>query len=347
MPDRPRRHRRLRTAAGTLIGLVLATLGVAIAAGASLSGIRPALVETGDAPARSILSAADMRPGDVAKGEVTLVGAPASGAFTLAAGRVDQTPGPGGGLLGDRLDLLLEELPAAGQPSVVWSGRLTEMPVLSLPALAEGAERTYRFTATFVDGGRPVAQDNPLQGAAVDVRYDWTGAHLPEGDTAPSPDPTPTPTATPAPTRAPAPGRERSPEPVSPPAQRSAPVPAAASRQPAARRVPRFAIRVGGRPVQRSSRRVRLRASCNRPCRLLVRGSRQLAARRVQRGAPRPGRPVALSVRLSPAVRSRLRAGRAVRVRVSVYAIARDRAVSRVAKTIRLEPRSSNSHIRR
>jgi len=317
---------------GTLLGLVLATLGVAIAAGASLPGTRSALVESGDPPARSILSAADMRPGDVATGEVTLVGAPASGALTLAARRVDQAPGPGGGLLGDRLDLVLEEVGSRGA-TPVWFGRLTEMPVLSLPALAEGAARTYRFTATFTRGARLAAQDNPLQGSSLDVRYDWTGARLAEDtlEVPPKPSPTPSPTPAPRPVRTPAPHD-------APVVQPAAPAPAAA-RAPASPSPARFAVRLAGRPVQRSTRRLRVQAACNRPCRLLVRGSRHLAGRPPLRSAPRPGRRVTLDLRLSPAVRGRLRAGRAVRVRVSVYAISSDRAVARTAKAIRLLPR--------
>jgi hypothetical protein len=129
----------------------------------------------------AILSAAGLVPGGSVSGEVTIQNSgTVSGGFTLAGTDVVDTPGVGGGLLSQRLQLVVLDLTT---PRTVYSGALNGLASRDLGTIGPGQARTYRFTATLPDGGTPptpLGGDNAYQDARVVSAYLWTATSLDE-----------------------------------------------------------------------------------------------------------------------------------------------------------------------
>ena len=123
-----------------------------------------------------VFSAANIGPGDSAKGTVTIANRGSEAiAVTLTRRDLNDVPGTGGGVLSQRLSLEI----TAG-PSVIYAGALTAMQPRSLGTLAPGASRQYEFVATLPNGRRSGAgTENALQGASMSVTYSWTAGKAP------------------------------------------------------------------------------------------------------------------------------------------------------------------------
>lgn len=154
-------------------------------------------------PGTALLHADSIKPGDHVTGLVSLSNTgDQPGALVLGVTGKHDRPGSRGGLLSRVLKLKVEDLSGKvpTRESVV-----ERASTFALGSLSGRETRTYRVTATFPDGGRPVSQfagDNLLQGSSVEVGLQWqlTAA-----------DPRPTPPAAPGPIFEPAnpPGSRR------------------------------------------------------------------------------------------------------------------------------------------
>jgi hypothetical protein len=150
-----------------------------MATATSASGSLSIFNSRGDA---AILSATNLAPGGSATGDVTIQNTGSvRGAFSLAGTDITEAPGLGGGLLSQRLQLVVVDMT---QPKTVYSGPLGALGSRELGSLGPGDGRTYRFTATLPDGGPPPAAsggDNAYQGASISSTYVWTATHTPPG----------------------------------------------------------------------------------------------------------------------------------------------------------------------
>jgi spore coat-associated protein N len=127
----------------------------------------------------AILSAAGLAPGRSTSGEVTIRNSgTVPGGFSLALSGIAEAPGPGGGLLSQRVQLVVVDLMA---PRTVYAGPFGALGSRDLGPFGPGEARTYRFTATLPDGGPPSGKlggDNAYQGAGVRGTYVWTAREL-------------------------------------------------------------------------------------------------------------------------------------------------------------------------
>jgi hypothetical protein len=123
----------------------------------------------------AILWAAGLAPGGSTSGEVTIQNSgTVSGGLSLAGTDVVDEPGLGGGLLSQRLQLVVVDLTT---PRTVYAGALNGLASRDLGTIGPGQARTYRFTATLPDGGTPptpLGGDNSYQDAGVKSTYVWT-----------------------------------------------------------------------------------------------------------------------------------------------------------------------------
>jgi len=158
----------------------------------------------------AIFRAEAMRPGEEASGSVTITNTgTVTGALTLTPAAPSDTPGPGGGKLSTKLELIVIDVTTVTAPVTVYAGTLKQMDPTVVGALAPGQHRTYLFVASLRPNG---VADNVLQGAAMTTGFSWsaTGAEAatptatPTSSPTVTPTPTPTPSATPSPTPSPA-----------------------------------------------------------------------------------------------------------------------------------------------
>lgn len=124
-----------------------------------------------------VFSAANLGPGDSTTGSVRITNTGTLGAgFTLSAYDVADVPGPNGGLLSNRLRLAVLDV-TRSVPATVYSGPLAAMPARPLGRFAPSEARTYRFTASFPDGGSPASAaggDNAYTGSSVSASFRWS-----------------------------------------------------------------------------------------------------------------------------------------------------------------------------
>ena len=131
----------------------------------------------GSADGKAIVRAANLAPGARAHGEVSVENAGAAARrFSLRA-RVDDRPGPNGGVLSRRLEVVVREVSPAGGTSVVYAGKLAGLDERTLSPLAARESRSYRFELAFPDGGTPPSPtggDNAYQGSAAGAELRWS-----------------------------------------------------------------------------------------------------------------------------------------------------------------------------
>lgn len=121
----------------------------------------------------AILALGGMRPGDSAAGTVTIGNTgTVPGDLSLSTSKPVDTPGPGGGALSGRLDLVVTDVTNPGSPVTVYSGKLAALGSSALGTLAPGGSRTYDFHVEFPNAG-PGAE-NAYQGSSLSVQFDWT-----------------------------------------------------------------------------------------------------------------------------------------------------------------------------
>ncbi|HTE63024.1 MAG TPA: hypothetical protein VK631_21900 [Solirubrobacteraceae bacterium] len=210
----------MRSLATALVSVVMAlsALGLAVAAPhigapaaphaaatAAAGGVRIANSREGQA----VFAAGAMRPGASVSGTVRIGNdGDVPGRFLVRRSGIQDAPGPYGGRLSERVQLVLLDVTQGQQPHTVYAGVPAGFDEVDLGTFAPGAQRDYRFTATLPDGGLPSAAatgDNRFQGAALSIGVEWRA-----GPAAPAPTPTPTtdqpPTVAPVTTPSPAAG---------------------------------------------------------------------------------------------------------------------------------------------
>ena len=125
-------------------------------------------------PGRALLHAEHIMPGDSVTGLVSLSNkGDQPGALVLGVTGKRDRPGAYGGRLSRVLRLKIEDLSGKARTRESVVERASTFP---LGTLSGRETRTYRVTATFPDGGRPVSQfagDNLLQGSSVEVGLQW------------------------------------------------------------------------------------------------------------------------------------------------------------------------------
>jgi hypothetical protein len=138
-----------------------------------LTASEGALAITNSREGQAILTAVPMVPGTSTTGSVNLVNSgEANETLTLDAGAPVDTPGPGGGLLSERLRLRVDAITQGGATTTVYSGALTALDLADLGTLDKDEARTYRFVVTFPDGGANGA-DNAYQGSSASIGFEW------------------------------------------------------------------------------------------------------------------------------------------------------------------------------
>ena len=127
----------------------------------------------------AILNVSTLKPGDSSNGTVTITNTgDVAGTYSLSKTNLSDNPGPNGGALSGKLDLLIEDV-TGGSPVTVYSGKVDAMGTQALGSFAPDEARTYRFTVSFPDGGIPATDtsgDNAFKGSSMSVRYDWDAA---------------------------------------------------------------------------------------------------------------------------------------------------------------------------
>ena len=217
---------------------------------------------------QAILNATNMKPGSSASGTVTIANTGgSSGAFALEPTDLVNAAGPRGGRLAQRLRLEVRDL---GSSEVVYSGSLTGLSSQDLGTWQAGETHTYAFDVTLT--GFPAVGDD-LQGATARVSFRWAaeGDAAPPtgGDTTPEPPPVTTTDSTPPPTGG---GTGVTPPPPPPPADTTP---------------PRLTL-VPGKAQKLKQGSVKLKASCDEPCRIVsasARGSKVKAPAVFKAGA--------------------------------------------------------------
>ena len=150
---------------------------------AQASAATGSLSQSNSRSGAAILGASAMRPGDVVTGEVTIANTgDIPGAFRLSQTPITEQPGEGGGLLSSRLQLQVIDVTNAAAPTTVWAGGLGAFDGRDLGTFAGGQARTYRFVASFPEGG--AATDNAFASASSSIGFTWTATG--GDDTAPA-----------------------------------------------------------------------------------------------------------------------------------------------------------------
>lgn len=160
---------------------------------------------------QAVFSAGAMRPGEGVSGTVQIGNdGELPGRFKVRASGVQDVAGPNGGLLSQRVELVLFDVTHVQNPITVYAGTPADFDLVDLGVFAPGASRSYLFAATLPDGSPQ--SDNLYQGSALGLGFEWqavavasatpTPTAVPtspaDDDPAPAPTPVPTPT-TPAP----------------------------------------------------------------------------------------------------------------------------------------------------
>jgi len=188
------------------LGMALAAFGLAVAAPLDrqrdvaqtrLLSASGALGISNSSEGQAVFSASGVRPGQQVGGTVRIGNSgTAAGSFSMRLDALDETPGTYGGVLSERLALVLLDITDPQRPATLYAGTPAALSQIALGQFAAGEQRDYRIAATLPSAGLPtsaIAGDNRFQGARVAFGLSWHAV-------APEPTPTPTPIATPAPT---------------------------------------------------------------------------------------------------------------------------------------------------
>lgn len=292
----------------------------------------------------AVLTASKLRPGDSAEGTLTLKNLAAGfQQLTLETTDLQDTPGGGGGLLSQWVDLRVER---AGDP--VYEGKLADLTTLDLGNLGAGTTTPFRFVVTLPEHGPAV--DDAYAGGSVEVGWRWVGlvdvGPDPDGgEDPPHPEP-PRPVLPELPEQArperPRPAVGPSGGPTVPPValdELEGPVPA---------RGPRVRLWLGGRRTQRAGGTLGLSVVCRPECSLraavkvkIGRRWRALGRRPLGRVASTT-QPSSMRFRLSAlqqrSLRATMRRHGVLRVRIAVTATAPGHAAVTKVRTLRLRP---------
>ena len=198
----------MRALATLIISLVMAlgAIGLAIAApgghrlaSAEIQNAGGAISISNSRAGQAVFSAVDMRPGEGVSGTLQIGNdGDVAGNFAVRPSGVADTPGPNGGLLSERIELVLFDVTDVGHPVTVYAGHPADFNQVSLGKFNAGAHRSYLFSATLPDGG---VSDNAYQGSGLSLGFEWRATAAPHATPTPTPTVTPTkPRVTPTPT---------------------------------------------------------------------------------------------------------------------------------------------------
>jgi len=166
------------------LAVVLAAVGITVGSGANFTAhaANPANTFTAgtlsmtDSVSGAILSATNLKPGDVNTGTVDIQNTGSiPGAFTLSTSNPVDTAG----LLG-KLDLKVEDCglysgttapSCATGTSVVYNGKANAITTAALGSYAGNAKHRYQFSVTM-----PTTIANTFQGKTASVEFDWDAA---------------------------------------------------------------------------------------------------------------------------------------------------------------------------
>jgi hypothetical protein len=195
----------MRAVATLIISLVMAlgAIGLAVAApgghrlaSAEIQGAGGAVSISNSRAGQAVFTAREMRPGEGVSGTLEIGNdGDVTGHFAVRPSTVDDTPGPNGGLLSERIELVLFDVTDVGHPVTIYAGHPADFEQVGLGTFDAGESRHYLFAATLPDGG---ASDNLYQGSGLSLGFEWRAGAT--GSATPTPTPTPTPTVTPTPT---------------------------------------------------------------------------------------------------------------------------------------------------
>jgi hypothetical protein len=148
-----------------------------------MAGPGDTLTLSNDKEGAAVLSLGGMRPGDSVTDTVTLGNTGTlPGQLSLATSNLVDTPGPGGGALSDTLDLRIRDVTVPASPTTVYDDKIAAVTPVDLGTVAAGDSRVYEFRVSFHDAG-PGAE-NPYQGSAMSVQFDWSAVNS-NSDTTP------------------------------------------------------------------------------------------------------------------------------------------------------------------
>jgi spore coat-associated protein N len=192
----------MRAASTLIMSLVMAlgAIGLAVAApgggqrlaSAQIQGASGAVTISNSRAGQAVFNAQAMRPGEGVSGTLQIGNSgDVAGDFAVRPSGLQDTPGPNGGLLSQRIELVLFDVTNVNDPQTIFAGTPGDFTQASLGKFDPGEERSYLFAATLPDTGA----DNAYQGAGMSLGFEWRAG--------PSATPTPTPTSTPAPTTPP------------------------------------------------------------------------------------------------------------------------------------------------
>jgi hypothetical protein len=163
--------------------------------GLQLTDSNGSIVHSNSRAGLFIFQASNMVPGGSASGTVTLTNQDAlEGDFVLSESNlVDTQLGSGGGGLAHQLSLKIEDVTNPASPTTLYpvanpngpvDDKLADVGTLHVATIPAGQSRTFKFTATFPNGGVPpspssvTSGDNAYQGAAMSTEFDWTSTSL-------------------------------------------------------------------------------------------------------------------------------------------------------------------------
>jgi spore coat-associated protein N len=195
----------MRTAATLITSLVMAlgAIGLAVAApgggqrlaSAEIQGASGAVTISNSRAGQAVFDAQAMRPGEGVSGTLQIGNAgDVAGDFAVRPSGLQDTPGPNGGLLSQRIELVLFDVTDVNDAQTIFAGTPADFAQVSLGKFQPGEERSYLFAATLPDTG----DDNAYQGAGMSLGFEWRAG--PSATPTPSPTPTPTPTPVSKPT---------------------------------------------------------------------------------------------------------------------------------------------------
>jgi hypothetical protein len=192
------------------IGMALGAIGLAVAAPGGIVGGDLELARTqlqaasgavhiaNSRAGQAVFSAVAMRPGEGVNGAVTITNdGDRPGRFAVKGTGVQDVAGPNGGMLSERVELVLFDVTNVRQPVTVYAGPPAGFWQTDLGVIAPGMKRDYLVVATLPDGGLPgdgAAGDNRFQGSSLSLGFEWSATTV---GNAPTPTPTPTAPVTP------------------------------------------------------------------------------------------------------------------------------------------------------
>jgi spore coat-associated protein N len=206
MPD-TNRHNALRAirrrlairlaGSGLVVGALLlvgygATRPAPFQGGLKMTDSNGSIVHSNSKAGQFLFQASNMVPGGSTSGNVTITNADAiDGDFVLTESNlIDTTPGTGGASLAQQLLLKIEDVTNSASPVTIYpidnpngpvDSKLSDIGTLHVATLHPGEARTYKFTATFPDGGVPLTPttgDNVFKGSAMSVDFGWSSTSI-------------------------------------------------------------------------------------------------------------------------------------------------------------------------